>query len=141
MNKGVPAFEGIRVSQDRNIARLHPAIHHVVCRAKVNDLLFRGWQIGSGHNSGFQALNLAIAFGAKKIILCGYDLTLLHGVHWHGRHQDGLNNPRQAGVDAWRQHLDRQAPVLAAHGIDLRVAGVVSTLTAYPKMTFEKALR
>jgi hypothetical protein len=48
--------------------------------------------IGSGGNSGFQALNLALQFGARRVILVGFDLNLAGGVHWHGR-TPRLNNP------------------------------------------------
>ena len=115
---------------------------HVECRAKVNDFVLkpRG-VIGSGSNSGFQAINVAIHMGARKIILVGFDCTLMKGAHWHGRHPPGLNNPTQAGVDAWRGHLDRQAKLLELVGVELIVASTISTLTAYPRMTFEEALR
>lgn len=97
--------------------------------------------IGWGSNGGYQALNLAVLFGARRIILVGFDMTLERGVHWHGRHPPGLNNPRQASVDKWRLELDAQAPVLAAHGVEVLNASRYSRLTAFPKVDLVEALR
>lgn len=132
-------FQGLKVTQDRHVPRLFPDVRPVQAMARVHDLILSEGLVGSGMNSGFQALNLALHFGARRIILVGYDFTLQHGHHWHGRHQDGLNNPTAAGVDVWRAHLDRQAPLLEALGVDLRVASPYSTLTAYRRMSWEDA--
>jgi hypothetical protein len=41
----------------------------------------------SGANSGYQAINLAYHFGAKEILMVGYDMQLTYGMtHWHGDH-------------------------------------------------------
>lgn len=93
-----------------------------------------------GGNSGFQALNLAAQFGATKIILLGFDMRIDRGVHWHGRHGDNLNNPREANMPGWRSALDQAAAAFARYGISVINASVVSTLTAYPKMPLAEAL-
>ncbi|HDY5476679.1 TPA: hypothetical protein RQ695_006640, partial [Pseudomonas aeruginosa] len=42
-------------------------------------------------NSGGGAVSLAIARGAKRIILLGYDMQKTNGQsHWHGDHPKGL---------------------------------------------------
>jgi hypothetical protein len=97
--------------------------------------------IGHGGNSGFQAINLAVQFGAKKIILVGFDMNLGQGMHWHGKHPSKLNNPNVKNVAHWRRRLDAVAPQIAAVGVQVLNASPVSALTAYPKMTFEEALR
>jgi hypothetical protein len=45
-----------------------------------------------GGNSGAGAILLAAHFGAKKIILLGYDCSTDSGSHWHGKHPDGMGN-------------------------------------------------
>lgn len=92
--------------------------------------------VGDGGNSGFQALNLAINWGAKRILLVGYDMTLENGEHWHGQHPKGLNNPRQATVRRWLS-ADWSTP----SGVEVINCNVVSALNAYPKMSFEDACR
>lgn len=97
--------------------------------------------IGGGGNSGFQAVNLAAQFGVREIILVGFDMHLGDGVHWHGRHPPGLNNPRASTVARWRERLDAQAARLARLGITVLNASPTSALTAFPKTTLEAALR
>lgn len=139
MHEGVTGFQGLRITQDRGAAARW-GIERSPCR-NVNDLVLRGEAIGSGRNGGFQVFNLVVRAGAKKIILLGFDCSLRHGAHHHGRHPPGLNNPTQAGVDAWRGHMERAAPVVAALGVTvINAGGALSTIESYPKMTLEEAL-
>ena len=93
-----------------------------------------------GGNSGFQALNLAAQFGATKIILVGFDMRVDRGVHWHGRHGAGLNNPREANMVSWRSALNASGTVLARYGVTVINASAESTLTAFPIMNIAEAL-
>lgn len=97
-------------------------------------------KIGSGENGGFQALNLALQFGAKKIILVGYDMSVANGVHWHGRHEGRLNNPDDKKLARFARWLDEAAPSIAPRARVIN-ASAESRLTAYEKMPFAKALR
>lgn len=46
-----------------------------------------------GRNSGFQAINLAILFGATRIVLVGFDMRLVEKKrHFFGDHKGGLTN-------------------------------------------------
>lgn len=112
-----------------------------IVRGRDQVQLERPAEIGDGGNSGFQALNLAAQFGARRICLVGYDMRLDRGVHWHGRHRRGLNNPTDRNLVRWRRALDGAAPVLAALGIEVVNCSPVSTLTAYPVMSLDEALR
>lgn len=96
--------------------------------------------IGSGGNSGFQALNLAVQFGCAKIILVGFDMHDQNGIHWHGKHDGNLRNPTRQSLGKWRAAIDRQAGLLEQIGVRVLNASPVSALTAYPKMTFDAAL-
>ena len=87
--------------------------------------------IGDGGNSGFQAINLAAQMGASQIVLVGFDMRIDAGLHWHGRHLHGLNNPREANVLRWRRRLDDAAGSLAERGIDVVNASQVSMLKGY----------
>lgn len=95
--------------------------------------------IGWGGNSGFHAINLAAQFGAAKIIMVGIDMTLDHGEHWFGKHPYG-RGPKQANVIRWRGRLDASAPLLRERGIRVINCSSISTLTAFEKMEFERAL-
>lgn len=96
--------------------------------------------VGWGGNGGFHAVNLAAQFGARRIVLVGFDMTLANGVHWHGRHPAGLNNPSARNLAKWAATLDAAAPSLAERGIEVVNTAADSALEAYPKMPFEDAL-
>jgi hypothetical protein len=97
-------------------------------------------ELGWGGNSGFQALNLAIQFGVKKIILICYDMHLERGMHWHGKHEGGMNNPTPKNVERWRRVTDAAAPLLEALGIKVINCSMISALENYPKMSLREAL-
>lgn len=111
---------------------------------KVSDadrvLMEQAGVVGSGGNSGFQALNLALQFGARRIILVGYDLNLVGGVHWHGHHAARLNNPTALNLMRWAERLDRQAAAIAALGVEVLNTSPTSALEAFPKVPLEDAL-
>jgi hypothetical protein len=68
-------------------------------------------------------------------------MSIDHGYHWHGRHEAGLNNPKQSGVDKWRLNFDAQKPVLDRMGIRFIIGSPNSRLTAYQKLPFMEAIR
>lgn len=145
--RGCREFAGLRISQSDEAAKRYGGIREV-------RLVRKGWIVrnpkgvigagsddrGTGANSGFQTLNLAVQFGAKKIVLVGYDMTAVHGVHWHGRHPDGMNNPTERGLSRWGRVLDRNAAFLASIGVSVINASPISALQNYPKMNLEQAL-
>lgn len=102
--------------------------------------LFRPGTVGWSGNSGFHAFNLAVQFMPAKIVLVGFDMTLAHGVHWHGKHPSGMNNPRARNVERWRKCLDAAAPTVAALGIRVFNASPISALQNYPKTSLLEAL-
>lgn len=52
-------------------------------------------------NSGSMAIQFAASLGAKRIYLTGYDCSIRHGVHFHGRHKGRLRNPSEISVQKW----------------------------------------
>jgi len=136
-------FEGLRLSTDRHACdpREPWNVQRVMLDRTSDRLnLVRYNHVGWGGNSGFQALNLAIQFGATKIVLVGYDMTTRHGLHWHGAHPKGLNNPTEANVLRWRKAVDNAADDIARLGIEMINASAVSALMRYPKTSLREAL-
>lgn len=132
----------MKLCQDSKIAhRPHWGVKRVEVNKTADKLLidFFG-TIGWGGNSGFGALNLAVQFGAKRIILVGFDMRLDRGVHWHGLHPGGLHNPNARNVERWRRVVDEAAPMLKALGVEVLNASPISALRAYPKVPFEEAI-
>lgn len=93
---------------------------------------------------------MAVVFGARRVVLVGYDMTLEHGVHWHGRHGVWIdsrgrtqrpNNPSLSSVKRWRAAIDSEAIRLEQAGIEVINASPISALTAFPVMTLPVALK
>jgi hypothetical protein len=143
IRKGVPEFSGLKITQDQQAIKAYPELRKIGVRGQTDRLVAHepgivacGSRKGYGH-SGFQALNLAVQFGAARIILVGYDMQ---GEHWHGRHPSGLNNPGALHFSEWRRGLDAAAPTLTALGIEVLNASRESALTQYPVVDLEDAI-
>ena len=139
----VAGFAGIKVSQDRVCADLMPDwdIKRVYSVRGVEQIMTgQPGYIGWGGNSGFQAVNLAVHFNPAKIILVGFDMTLDHGCHWHGRHAHGLSNPKPPYVNRWRRVTDNAYFAIQREGIAGFNTSMKSKLVAWPKMSLEDAL-
>jgi hypothetical protein len=97
--------------------------------------------IGGGGNSGFQAMNLALQWGARQIVLIGFDMSDRGGVHWYGRnHWPAANNPSDSNFKRWIAAFNGSVPVLDRIGARVINASPNSALACYPKMSLEKAL-
>lgn len=91
----------------------------------------------TGGNSGHQAICLAHLFGARRIVLSGFDMQRSKGrEHWHGPHAklaDG--NP-----DSFVKHFDTLAPQLAAAGVIVKNSSRETALTCFPRVDLRDAL-
>lgn len=93
--------------------------------------------ICQGGNSGFQALSLAVRFGARRIVLCGFDMRRLGAQkHNHPDHKAPLTNGNP--VD-WVKHFTRLASDLDAAGVDV-VNCSDSAITAFRCVPLSVAL-
>jgi hypothetical protein len=143
MRQGVALFGGLKISQDRVACDQFKDIRKVTVDTRGNHLLLdTPGQIGSGGNGGFQALNLAVQFGASPILLVGFDMRIDLGEHWHPRHYPPLSNPHpNDNLPRWRAALDGADGVLNSLGVKVANCSAVSLLKAYPKMTVQEAMR
>jgi hypothetical protein len=140
--KGVPDFTGLKVTYERDAVIKYPELKRIEVARFGNELLIATpGLVGAGGNSGFQALNLVVQFGVKKIILIGFDMRVDGGGHWHPRHPYPLSNPDAASnIPRWRRAIDGAARKLAELGVEVVNCSMVSDLRAYPKMQLEKVL-
>lgn len=88
-----------------------------------------------GGNSGFQAVNLAVNLGARRIALVGFDYC---GSHWHADHPPTLRNPTADQLKRWRGHMDAAAPAIAARGVEVENLSERTALKAYPHVAPER---
>lgn len=130
------SFVGLRITAHRDAARAYK-LQFVTVSGEHRFLIESAGTIGHGGHSGFQAINLAVQFGARRILLIGFDLC---GEHWHERHAPPLRDPRPQTLDKWRRRLDGQADRLAELGVDVVNCSLASALTRYQKLPLPEAL-
>ena len=95
--------------------------------------------INGGGNSGSQAVHLAATFGAKRIVLLGYDMQRTGGhLHWHGAHWGGL--PNGNGFVSWIKQFAPLARDLRQRGIDVINATRETALECFPRAKLEDVL-
>lgn len=137
-SRALAEFAGLKVTGSAAAAAEFPVLRLVNLERRTDLVRFDEWaSVGDGGNSGFQALNLVAQMGARRIVLVGFDMSLAGGVHWHGKHGAGLNNPRDVSLVRWRAAFEASAPILEAAGVAVFNASPQSAIEAFPKRTLE----
>jgi hypothetical protein len=91
--------------------------------------------IAYGGNSGFQAVGLAIIFGAARIVLAGFDMREVGGRrHFFGEHPRPLRNG--GSLQKWAQRFDKAAKSVPA-GVSIVNATRGSAIKAFPFVGLE----
>jgi len=95
-----------------------------------------------GGNSGFQALGLALYFGAAKVVLLGYDMQATGGkLHWHPDHKGipthHLGNPVPEKMKEWCRHF---ADLAAQTTVPIYNATRTTALKCFPRVALEESL-
>jgi hypothetical protein len=132
--KGLPKFDGIRIfhglaaNQFPNMRRCEIDI------SSDNILVAQPMKIGNGGNSGFQALNLAVQFGAANVILVGMDCHQRGGVHWYGRNTWlNANNPMGTNYARWLRGFASAKKDIDRMGINVINASMESEISSFRK--------
>ena len=91
----------------------------------------------TGANSGYQAINLAVHMGAKRILLLGYDMQPTEtGSHWFGEHPDGVE-------PSWMnmlQHYPSLVKPLKEKGVEVINCTQSTALEVFPRGKIEELL-
>jgi hypothetical protein len=127
-------FRGLRYALDP-VAKRYPGV--VVLR-NTGD---RGLELDptglrAGRNSGYQAINLAVHLGARRVILLGYDMHGGGGGHWFGSHPDGSRPPYAICL----QRFATLVEPLAAAGVEVINCTPKSALTVFPRAPLREVL-
>ena len=92
-----------------------------------------------GGHSGYQALQLAILFGAARVVLLGFDMRN-DGArsHWHGNHKN-LGNPMQNRFANWIRQFHK---LNAEKPADLEIVNCTrqTALTCFPRHPLEQVI-
>lgn len=142
---GLPKYKGLKVTATAAVTTEYPDVRLVkVTPFKEDDKIFTAEPgvIGSGGNSGFQALNLAVQFGATRILLVGFDMNQSTDLHWYGRNRGaGRSNPTEFNFVRWRRAYDTAAVTLQRLGVEVVNASALTSLRCFPIATIENTLR
>lgn len=86
-----------------------------------------------GANSGYQAINLAYNWGAKRIVLLGFDCRRDKGrTHWFGDHPKPLTSDSPYGL--WLTNFRKLAADLKAKGVEVFNCSPNSAIDAFQKV-------
>ena len=89
-----------------------------------------------GGSSGYQAINLAFLWGAKRIVLLGFDCKPVDGKdHWFGQHPDGLT--QRQPYDLWLEHYPQLAHDLKREGVEVINCSRDTALNCFQKATIQ----
>lgn len=104
--------------------------------------LGRNGVIHRGGNSGYQAINLAYALGARSIVLLGFDCGYTYGRrHYHQDHPtEGVGLGNAEGVELWRENFVALAADLRDEGVHVVNCSRETTLDCFERMKLEDVL-
>jgi len=137
MRKGLPKYDGIKIAHAPTVVSRYPEVKKVEVDTRDLILVDKPLTIGNGGNSGFQAINLAVQFGAKDIILVGFDVK---GQHWYGRNQAPMNNPDTLNFQRWLKGFDNVAPSLRMMGVTVVNTSPDSAIKCFVKAGLEETM-
>lgn len=141
-NQGCPKFKGLKFSPSPSACKVY-ALQYVKLKPQAQILTETKGVIGcglahGGGHSGFQAINLAVQFGAKRILLVGFDMTLANGEHW--TNDRGVARADHGRTESWRKAMDLCAPQFKSLGVEVVNCTMKSALMQYPKSLLEVAI-
>lgn len=96
-----------------------------------------------GKNSGYQAIGLAVHFGAARVLLLGYDMhaPLVNGrpkTHWFGDHPGGTSSDIYAR--SFLPWFETMAKPLAERGVEVINCTPGSALRTFPQRALNECL-
>lgn len=139
--KGLPKYAGLKLFHG-NAAKQFPNLHRVdIEMAKDAILVDEPLKLGNGGNSGFQAINLAVQFGATDIILVGFDCHERGGVHWYGRNTWlNANNPMGTNYNRWLKGFGLIRQELSKMGVTVINASAETEIKCFPRGPLHKTM-
>lgn len=138
------AFTGERWTQDKQWGKRTPPAGVEVMESRGGvGLSSDPSYIFQGANSGFQALGLAVNWGASRIVLLGFDMSVSgEGKgHWHTDYDPPLRNAKPDVYRNFAASFIRAAPQLRERGILVVNASRETRLDCFPRASIEVALR
>jgi hypothetical protein len=100
-HKGVPGFAGMKYTI-KPTRKPWPDLH-TMKNTGHEGIETAPDGLRTGFNSGYQAIGMAVHFGASRIVLLGYDMR---GDHFFGSHRDKSRPPFAASIAAFQSAVE-----------------------------------
>lgn len=127
-------FHGERWTRDKGAADRYGL--HYIASAPLPGLSRDPALIHEGRNSGYQAINLAYHFGARRIVLLGYDMQ---GGHWFGEHPAEFKAHNDFAE--FIPQFDALAADLEHEGVEVVNCSRSTALDCFSRSTIEQVLQ
>jgi hypothetical protein len=136
--KGVPEFTGLKFGL--TVDGRWPDVQ-ALRNTGMDGLEVDPSGLRTGQNSGYQAVNLAVHLGARRIVLVGYDMQRVKGrAHFYGEHPPGGYQHTASPYGLFQQCFATIVEPLTALGIDLVNCSRQTALTCIPQQALSDAL-
>lgn len=135
-HRGVTSFTGLKYALQRPALKW-PGVQ-VLQNTGIHGLELKPNGVRNGKNSGYQAINVAVHLGAKRIVLLGYDMQIKLGgpSHWFGDHPLGGQPP----VGSFRGMFAGLVKPLGELGIEVINCSRETALECFPVKALEQVL-
>lgn len=139
--QGVHTFPGIKTCMQDDVPA--PWVDGYLLETGVDGFDPDPSCVRTGGNSAYQGMHCLIHAGVKGIILCGVDMR--NGErgerHWFGDHDGNLGQVDVNFARDMAPHFETLKPELEKRSIEVLNTSLNSALTAFPKMSLERALQ
>lgn len=135
--KVAAGYRGECWTQDLTASRKY-GLHHVQSAPapeRFSGLSRTPGVVHTGCNGGYQAINLALHFGATRILLVGYDMQ---GTHFFGEYANPNLRRESRDFARWIECYETIQP--ADYGLDILNCTLGSALLHFPFMEIDHAL-
>lgn len=142
--EAIQAFPNLRVSLNNRVPERDPDISgepdiHIIKKVQLRGLSSACDGIAWNRSSGGAAIDLAVHFGAVRLVLLGYDMRQVEGEkNWRPHAQEKTN---QNPFEFMMGHMDDLAKVANERGITIFNATLGSALQCFPKITLKQGLK
>jgi hypothetical protein len=137
-HKGAPEFKGLKYATSKHVKWSGVQI---LRNTGSKGLELDPSGLKHGINTGYRAVNLAFHFGAKRIILLGYDMKRGDGPkrleHWHGDHPV----PSRSQYPTFIKYFLTIVDPLKEHGVEVVNCTPGSALECFPMADLRDALK
>ena len=135
--QGALDFKGLKITPDKEAAKRYRGLLLLHGEHRLG-LSQDQSTIHYGSNSGYQAINLAFLFGARTIVLLGYDMQFTNSAsHWFGDHPDRV----RSNYDSWKKNFESIAAQQEPLGFQVINCSRNTALQAFKRMSLKDGLR